>query len=136
MSRTSIELVREFHNSFGQANQNRPSLDNESTNRLRLDLLEEELGELRDAIGSRDPVAVLDALTDLQYVLDGAYLQLGFADHKDAALLEVHRSNMSKLGTDGRPVYRQDGKIMKGPNYSPPNLAAVINGSETGKDGE
>jgi hypothetical protein len=91
-----------------------------------MDLLEEELRELGEALEERDPVAVLDALTDLQYVLDGAYLALGFHAYKGDALLEVHRSNMSKLGENGRPIYREDGKILKGPNYSPPDLAAVL----------
>lgn len=122
----SIELVREFHDAFDQENHNEPNLDNDATNQLRIALLQEELDELKEALRDRDAVAVLDALTDLQYVLDGAYLQLGFADHKDAALAEVHRSNMSKLGEDGQPVLRADGKITKGPNYQPPNIEAVM----------
>jgi hypothetical protein len=89
-------------------------------------LLTEETIELRDAPAARDPAAVLDALADLQYVLDGAYLQLGFAAAKNAALGEVHRSNMSKLGADGKPVVRADGKILKGPNYSPPDLREIV----------
>lgn len=122
----SIDLVREFHAAFGQADAGSPRIDNEKTNDLRISLLDEELDELAVALCARDPVAVLDALTDLQYVLDGAYLQLGFADVKDAALAEVHRSNMSKLGADGKPVHRADGKILKGPNYSPPDLKTVL----------
>lgn len=122
----SIDLVREFHAAFGQDDANSPRIDDGKANELRISLLDEELEELCAALRARDPVAVLDALTDIQYVLDGAYLQLGFASVKDAALAEVHRSNMSKLGADGKPVHREDGKILKGPNYSPPNLAPLV----------
>jgi predicted HAD superfamily Cof-like phosphohydrolase len=125
-ARKSIELVAEFHRAFGQPDADVPRVADDKVNDLRISLLDEELEELCTALRRRDPIAALDALTDLQYVLDGAYLQLGFAHVKDAALAEVHRSNMSKLGGDGKPVYRADGKIMKGPNYSPPNLVAVL----------
>lgn len=125
-ARPSIQLVREFHAAFDQPDADAPNVGDETTNQLRIALLQEELFELQDALDARDPVAVLDALTDLQYVLDGSYLQLGFAAVKDAALAEVHRSNMSKLGDDGKPVRREDGKIMKGPRYSKPDLAAVL----------
>lgn len=135
---TSLDLVREFHKRFGQAIEDDPHVDNTDRNTLRIDLLAEELVELAEALGLKleftyvadglptDPVAALDALTDLQYVLDGAYLSLGFHRVKDAALAEVHRSNMSKLGEDGKPVLRDDGKILKPPGYSPPNLAQFI----------
>lgn len=122
----SIDLVREFHVAFGQAIESKPVVNDYDRNVLRMDLLQEELDELGLALSDRDPVAVLDALTDLQYVLDGAYLSLGFAHVKEAALAEVHRSNLSKLDANGKPIYRADGKILKGPNYSPPDLAAVL----------
>jgi predicted HAD superfamily Cof-like phosphohydrolase len=122
----SLDLVREFHECFGQPNADAPMVTNAEINRLRVALLREELDELEMALAAGDAVETLDALTDLQYVLDGSYLQLGFAHVKDAALAEVHRSNMSKLGADGRPVYREDGKVTKGPNYSPPNLGALL----------
>jgi len=124
----SIELVREFHAAFDQRDADAPTIDDDAVNELRVKLLREELDELADALDMRNPVAVLDALTDLQYVLDGSYLQLGFAAVKDAALAEVHRANMSKLGDDGQPIKRADGKILKGPKYSPPDLAAVLRG--------
>lgn len=89
-------------------------------------LLREEVDELEEALNKRDTVGVLDALTDIQYVLDGAYLNLGFKDFKVKALLEVHRSNMSKLGVDGKPIYREDGKVLKGPHYSPPDLRGIL----------
>lgn len=124
----SIDLVRRFHEAFGVACRDQPHITDERLNKLRVDLIDEELTELAEALADGDAVATLDALTDLQYVLDGAYLSLGFAHVKDAALAEVHRSNMSKLGSDGKPVLRFDGKITKGPNYSPPNLEAVLKG--------
>ena len=122
----SVNLVREFHETYSQSIADAPNVCDSKLNDLRISLLGEELDELAAALASHDTIATLDALTDLQYVLDGAYLSLGFHRVKDAALAEVHRSNMSKLGEDGRPVYREDGKIMKGPNYSPPNLRAVL----------
>lgn len=125
-ARPSIQLVREFHAAFGQPDADAPNIDDETTNQLRVALLREELDELQDALNARDPVAVLDALTDLQYVLDGAYLQLGFAAVKDVALAEVHRSNMSKLGDDGKPVLREDGKILKGERYVAPDLTRIV----------
>lgn len=122
----SINLVREFHETYSQSIADAPNVCDSGLNDLRVSLLGEELDELATALASHDTVATLDALTDLQYVLDGAYLSLGFHHVKEVALLEVHRSNMSKLGDDGRPIYREDGKIMKGPNYSPPDLRAVL----------
>ncbi len=124
----SIEMVREFHRVFEQPDSDRPNVTDSDVNRLRINLLREELDELEDALDAGDPVETLDALTDLQYVLDGSYLQLGFADVKDAAIAEVHRSNMSKLDENGRPVRRADGKIIKGANYSPPDLTALAGG--------
>ena len=127
----TISLVREFAAKYGQPSAEQPSIDSSALNHFRFALLEEELGELAIALCERNPVAVLDALTDLQYVLDGAYLAFGFARVKDAAFVEVHRSNLSKLGADGKPVLRAlDGKIMKGPNYSPPDLATVLRDAE------
>lgn len=119
-------LVEHFHNCFGVACKPLPFIDNKEVNKLRVSLLKEEVGELESALKKRDPVAVLDALTDIQYVLDGAYLALGFHGMKDAATREVHRSNMSKLGADGKPIRREDGKILKGPNFTPPDLGKII----------
>lgn len=122
----SLDLVREFHTTFDQPIHDQPTLDNEAVNQLRIDLLREEVKELNVALFDHDPVAVLDALTDIQYVLDGAYLSLGFHRVKNEALAEVQRSNMSKLGPDGKPIYRRDGKVLKGPNYSPPDFSVVL----------
>lgn len=122
----SIELVAENHRAFGVPINHVPTLDNEKVNKLRVDPLEEELSELWSALRTKDPASVLDALADLQYVLDGAFLSLGFGPWKDAAVNEVHRANMSKLGVDGKPIFRHDGKYLKGPNYTPPDIAAVL----------
>lgn len=122
----SLDLVREFHVAYGQGIADAPSTSNAALNALRVSLLREELDELDEALACRSDIAVLDALVDLQYVLDGAFLALGFHGVRDEAIAEVHRSNMSKLGANGRPVLRADGKILKGPNYSPPDLGKVL----------
>ncbi len=122
----SIDLVREFHQVYDQPINDEPTLDDEATNELRVKLLKEEVHELMIAIENRDPVETLDALTDIQYVLDGAYLSLGFHKFKEAALKEVHRSNLTKLGADGKPVKNAAGKVIKGPNYEPPDIAKVL----------
>ncbi|NBX66785.1 MAG: hypothetical protein EBQ96_07305 [Proteobacteria bacterium] len=127
MKKTTLECVAEFHATYGLPVKNEPHLGDARTNALRISLLQEELNELKEALESGDEVGVLDALTDLQYVLDGAYLSLGYHKLKDAAFAEVQRSNMSKLGRDGKPVVRpEDGKILKGPDYTPPDLAMVM----------
>lgn len=127
MKKTTLECVAEFHATYGLPVKNEPHLADARTNALRINLLQEELNELKEALEAGDEVGVIDALTDLQYVLDGAYLSLGYHDIKDAAFAEVQRSNMSKLGRDGKPVIRpEDGKILKGPDYTPPDLAKVM----------
>jgi predicted HAD superfamily Cof-like phosphohydrolase len=129
MHRPSLDLVKEFHRVYEQPIAGAPHVTDPALNAFRVDLLNEELCELADALVDEDPVAVLDALTDLQYVLDGAFVAFGLHAVKDAAVAEVHRSNMSKLGEDGRPIKRPDGKVLKGPNYTPPDLAAVLKGA-------
>ncbi len=127
MTNSTLEGVRAFHDAYGLPVKDAPDLADARTNQLRINLLQEELDELKEALAAGDTVGVIDALTDLQYVLDGAYLSLGYHLVKDAAFAEVQRSNMSKLGADGKPVIRpEDGKILKGPNYSPPDLGAVM----------
>lgn len=93
---------------------------------LRLQLLQEELGELAEAIRDGDLLAALDALCDIQYVLDSATLALGMQDIFKEAFDEVHRANMSKLGTDGRPVKCPAGRVKKGPNYKGPDLRPIL----------
>lgn len=122
---TTLDQVRVWHEHFRAPVLNEPALP-EGRRELRLSLLEEEIKELREAVEAGDMVEVLDALCDIQYVLDGAFLEFGLHPVKDAAFAEVQASNMSKLGEDGLPILRDDGKILKGPNFRPPNLAQFI----------
>ncbi|MEZ5919567.1 MAG: nucleoside triphosphate pyrophosphohydrolase family protein [Alphaproteobacteria bacterium] len=127
MTKTTLEQVREFHETYGLPVEAAPNITDEKTNVLRINLLAEELEELQEALKAGDIVEVLDALTDLQYVLDGAYLSFGLHSVKAAAFDEVHASNMSKLGEDGKPIRREsDGKVLKGPNYWTPDLSKFI----------
>jgi predicted HAD superfamily Cof-like phosphohydrolase len=123
---TSLEQVKELHEKFGHPILNEPCLDDIPLNNLRQDLIGEELCELGVGLHRGDREDVLDALCDLQVVLDGAFLSLGFWRVKDEAMAEVHKSNMSKLGANGKPILREDGKFLKGPNYFPPNLKPII----------
>lgn len=93
---------------------------------IRLQLIQEELAELSAAILGRDIVGCFDALVDLSYVVDGAYITLGLSEIKEAGLLEVHRSNMSKLDENGQPIISVSGRVVKSDNYSPPNLSTII----------
>lgn len=125
--RTTLEQVLEFHETYGLPVNNEPDLSCEQTKQLRINLLQEELNELAEALKNNDAQETLDALIDLQYVLDGAFLSFGMAAVKELAFDEVHRSNMSKLGADGKPIRREgDGKVMKGPNYFAPDLGKFI----------
>ena len=124
--KTNFERVKEFMKSFGQEVKSKPKWPNDETMELRIDLIEEELGEFKDAILSADGtlVDVADALSDLLYVVYGAGHSFGI--DLDDCFAEVHRSNMSKLGEDGKPIYREDGKVLKGPNFSEPDLTSVL----------
>ena len=124
--KTNFEKVKEFMKSFGQEVKTKPEWPNEDTMELRIDLIEEELGELKDAIidGDGTLVDVADALSDLLYVVYGAGHSFGI--DLDKCFAEVHRSNMSKLDDDGLPFYREDGKVLKGPNFSEPDLTSVL----------
>lgn len=127
MSKTTLIQVQEFHETYGLPVQSVPDISDEKTNALRINLLAEELDELKEALAAGDLVETLDALIDLQYVLDGAFLSFGLHHVKEAAFDEVHRSNMSKLGEDGKPIRREsDGKVLKGPNYFKPDIAQFI----------
>ena len=124
--KTNFERVKEFMKSFGQEVKSKPKWPKEDTMELRIDLIEEELGEFKDAILSADGtlVDVADALSDLLYVVYGAGHSFGI--DLDDCFAEVHRSNMSKLGEDGKPIYREDGKVLKGPNFSEPDLTNIL----------
>ena len=125
--RTTLEQVQEFHETYGLPVHGEPNLTCEQTKQLRINLLQEELDVLKEALANDDPQETLDALIDLQYVLDGAFLSFGLQAVKELAFDEVHRSNMSKLGGDGKPIRREgDGKVMKGPNYFAPDLSKFI----------
>ena len=125
--KTTLDMVQEFHDTYGLPVHAEPNLSCEQTKQLRINLLQEELNELKEALENNDPLETLDALIDLQYVLDGAFLSFGLQAVKQAAFEDVHRSNMSKLGEDGKPIRRpEDGKVMKGPNYFKPDLAQFI----------
>ena len=127
--KSTLDQVREFHETYGLPVKPSPDISDAKTNALRINLLAEELEELREALAAGDIVEVLDALTDLQYVLDGAYLSFGLHSVKEAAFAEVQRSNMSKLGEDGKPIRREsDGKILKGPNFFEPDLSQFVKG--------
>lgn len=127
MTRTTLEHVRVFHETYGLPVKDVPDISDAKTNALRINLLAEEVEELKEALEAGDMVEVLDALTDIQYVLDGAYLSFGLHDVKMDAFEEVQRSNMSKLGADGKPIVREeDGKILKGPDYFKPDIAQFI----------
>ena len=125
--KTNFERVREFMEVFGQEVKNKPEWPEVETMELRIDLIEEELGEFKDAIvdGDGTLVDVADALSDLLYVVYGAGHSFGI--DLDKCFTEVHRSNMSKLGEDGKPIYREDGKVLKGKNFTEPNLKEVLN---------
>jgi len=109
---------------FGQAVNVHPHWPDFSTRELRLELIREEYEELEEAIENRDLIEVADALTDLLYVIYGAGHAFGI--DLDECYLEVHRSNMSKLGDDGRPLKREDGKVIKGPNFFEPDLKPIL----------
>ena len=117
---TNFEKVKQFMSTFGQEVKNRPKFPDDKIVDLRIKLIEEELQELKDAIKNKDIVEVADALTDILVVTYGGAAAWGL--EIDRCFSEVHRSNMSKLSTDGKPIYNDYGKVMKGPNYSPPDL--------------
>lgn len=121
---TNFEKVIQFMNTFGQEVKSKPDWPDVTTKHLRVDLIEEELEELKEAIAADDLVAVADALTDILYVTYGAGAAFGI--NLDSCFHEVHSSNMSKLGRDGKPVYREDGKVMKGPDYQEPDLETIV----------
>ena len=130
MTRSTLDQVQEFHETYGLPVEADQTLSDEKTRQLRINLLAEELDELKEALQNDDMVETLDALIDLQYVLDGAFLSFGLQNVKTEAFEEVHRSNMSKLGEDGQPIRREsDGKVLKGPNFFEPNLAQFIKAS-------
>ena len=122
---TNFEKVGIFMKTFGQEIKNKASFSSEKVNKLRIDLIEEELNELKHAMETKNLVEVADALTDILYVTYGAGHAFGI--DLDKCFDEVQNSNMSKLDQNGQPIYNEMGKVMKGPNYFKPNLSKFIN---------
>ncbi len=114
-----------FMKTFGQEVKDKPSFSTDKINKLRLDLIKEELNELTEAMNNKDLLEVADALTDILYVTYGAGHAFGI--NLDKCFEEVQNSNMSKLDVNGKPIYNERGKVMKGPNYFKPDLTKFIN---------
>lgn len=129
-TRNPFDKLWEFHETYNVERHRIPTLPDASTEKgaalrkLRRDILAEEYQEYLDGEEANDLVEIADALIDVIYIAYGTGVAYGLP--MDELFNEVHRSNMSKLGEDGKPVYREDGKVLKGPNYSPPDLAAII----------
>ena len=121
---SNFSKVGIFMKTFGQDVKNKPSFSTDKTNKLRIDLIKEELDELTVALKNKDLIEVADALTDILYVTYGAGHAFGI--NLDKCFDEVQNSNMSKLGENGKPIYNEFGKVMKGPNYFKPNLKKII----------
>ena len=121
---SNFERVRKFMETFGQEVKKKAEFPNDKITSLRYDLIKEELEELRDALEKKDINEVADALTDILYVTYGAGHAFGI--NLDRCFEEVQNSNMSKLDEDGRPIYNEKGKVMKGPNYFRPNLKKFV----------
>tara|TARA_Y100001958_G_C21220919_1_gene546262 strand:- start:1284 stop:1673 length:390 start_codon:yes stop_codon:yes gene_type:complete len=121
---TNFEKVGLFMSSFGQDVKTKSELSSEKINSLRISLIKEELNELINAINENDILEVADALTDILYVTYGAGHAFGI--NLDKCFDEVQKSNMSKLGKDGKPIYNEDGKVMKGPDYFKPDLSKIL----------
>ncbi len=121
---TNFDKVGIFMKTFGQEVKDTPSFSTEKINKLRFDLINEELDELKEAIDNKDLLEVADALTDILYVTYGAGHAFGI--NLDKCFEEVQNSNMSKLDENGKPIYNENGKVMKGPKYFKPNLSKFI----------
>jgi predicted HAD superfamily Cof-like phosphohydrolase len=121
---TNFDKVGIFMKTFGQEVKNQPAFSSEKINNLRYDLIKEELAELKDAMKKKDLLEVADALTDILYVTYGAGHAFGI--DLDKCFEEVQNSNMSKLDENGKPIYNESGKVMKGPNYFKPDLSKFV----------
>ena len=121
---TNFNKVGTFMKTFSQEVKSKPSFSTDKINKLRLDLIEEELTELKEAMNNNDLLEVADALTDILYVTYGAGHAFGI--NLDKCFEEVQNSNMSKLDENGKPIYNEHGKVMKGPNYFKPDLSKFV----------
>ena len=121
---SNFEDVKTFMKAFGQMIRTRPQFPDDKTTQLRFDLIKEELNELEVAMKTKNLKEIADALADILYVTYGAGYAYGI--NLDKCFKEVQRANMSKLGKDGKPIYNEKGKVMKGPNYLEPNLKQLV----------
>ena len=127
--KTKIKAVQQFHDAFKIGYRTSLKADlGISKNTLRFDLMKEENEEYLEAAQNNDLVEVADALGDMLYILCGTIIEHGMQDKIEAVFNEIQRSNMSKLGEDGKPIYREDGKVLKGPNYFKPNISEILEG--------
>ena len=121
---SNFDYVKTFMKTFGQKVEEKPQFPNDKTMKLRFDLIQEELNELKEAMETKNLKEIADALTDILYVTYGAGCAYGI--NLDECFKEVQRANMSKLGKDGKPIFNEHGKVMKGPKYFQPNLGKFI----------
>jgi len=125
--KNKIKAVQEFHEAFGLGFEKSPTTNLSGQKlKLRFDLMQEENEEYLEAAKNNDLVEVADALGDMLYILCGTIIEHGMQHKIEEVFNEIQRSNMSKLGVDGKPIYREDGKVMKGPNYFKPNIAQIL----------
>jgi predicted HAD superfamily Cof-like phosphohydrolase len=125
--KNKIAAVHEFHSAFGLGIENSPTVDlGIKKNLLRYELMREENEEYLEAANNGDLVEVADALGDMLYILCGTIIEHGMQDKIEEVFNEIQRSNMSKLGADSKPIYREDGKVLKGPNYFKPNIKEIL----------
>ena len=122
-----IAAVHAFHTAFKLNIQDTPTINiSEDRKKLRFELMKEENEEYLEAANNNDLVEVADALGDMLYILCGTIIEHGMQDKIEEVFNEIQRSNMSKLGEDGKPIYREDGKVLKGPNYFKPNIKEIL----------
>ncbi len=125
--KSKIEAVKAFHTAFKIGHRESPKADlGLAKNTLRFNLMKEENEEYLEAATANDLVEVADALGDMLYILCGTIIEHGMQHKIEEVFEEIQRSNMSKLGADGQPIYRADGKVLKGPNYFKPDIAAIL----------
>ena len=126
--KNKIEAVKSFHKAFKIGYKEKPIADlGSEKNTLRFNLMKEENEEYLEAANSNDLVEVADALGDMLYILCGTIIEHGMQYKIEEVFNEIQRSNMSKLGENGEPIYREDGKVLKGPNYFKPNISEILN---------
>lgn len=122
-----LDAVKEFHSAFKIGYKEQPAINlGDDKNLLRFNLMKEENEEYLEAAMNNDLVEVADALGDMLYILCGTIIEHGLQHKIEAVFEEIQRSNMSKLGADGKPIYREDGKVMKGPNYFKPDFETIL----------